>query len=286
MQPASATIVTRTSATFPSRISRATPWLAVSSLLATWTGSADWSGFDGTKPVSRICPADAGDKLTLGWGTFREERPTEYLAASHQGPCSVMMKKVNSANEDSGVGDGWFSIFYEGYNNATGKWCTERMMDNGKISVEIPNDLAPGDYLIRSELLAMHSAAVPDKPDPQFYISCAQVFLKSTGSAVPKDTVSIPSGYVNMQMPAMTYNIYLGPEHNAAYPDYGPPVYKSSGQSNGKGNQVQTKGLKKEGCVLEDGDWCGVEVPKYTDEHGCWEVSVPSVTAVSPCADV
>jgi hypothetical protein len=36
---------------------------------------------------------------------------------------------------------------------------------------------------------------------------------------------------------------------------------------------VQTKGLKPEGCILERDNWCGFEVPSYTDEDGCWAVS-------------
>ncbi|RHZ72754.1 hypothetical protein CDV55_105083 [Aspergillus turcosus] len=33
---------------------------------------------------------------------------------------------------------------------------------------------------------------------------------------------------------------------------------------------VQTKGLKPEGCILVRDNWCGFEVPSYTDEDGCW----------------
>ena len=39
---------------------------------------------------------------------------------------------------------------------------------------------------------------------------------------------------------------------------------------------VQTKGLKPEGCILERDNWCGFEVPSYTDEQGCWAVSSSS----------
>lgn len=223
--------------------------------------------------MSRVCPANAGDKLTLGWGDWSDKPPQDhYLDPSHKGPCSVMMKKVDSALTDSGKGGGWFRIFYEGFNKDTGKWCTERMTEEGKISVEIPNDLAGGDYLIRSELLALHSAG-NETPNPQFYITCAQVFLKSGGSAIPKDTISLPDGYVNMQNPAMTFSIYRGAEYDATYPDYGPATYTSTGESGGQGNQVQTEGLKPNNCILQDGNWCGIEVPKYTTQAECWEVS-------------
>src|SRR5262249_41244529 len=32
----------------------------------------------------------------------------------------------------------------------------------------------------------------------------------------------------------------------------------------------QTEGLKPANCVLEAGNWAGIEVPSYSDENGCW----------------
>ncbi|GFF79681.1 probable endo-beta-1,4-glucanase D [Aspergillus udagawae] len=36
---------------------------------------------------------------------------------------------------------------------------------------------------------------------------------------------------------------------------------------------VQNKGLKPAGCILVRDNWCGFEVPSYTDEQGCWASS-------------
>lgn len=35
----------------------------------------------------------------------------------------------------------------------------------------------------------------------------------------------------------------------------------------------QTEGLKPEGCIMVNGNWCGFEVKSYTDEPGCWSSS-------------
>lgn len=37
---------------------------------------------------------------------------------------------------------------------------------------------------------------------------------------------------------------------------------------------VQTEGLKPEGCIFVNGNWCGFEVPSYTDQDSCWAVSL------------
>ena len=184
-----------------------------------------------------------------------------------------MMKKVDSAVKAQGSGDGWFRIFYEGYNNATKKWCTERMMADGRLSVSIPSDLAGGDYLLRSELLALHSAS---SGDPQFYISCAQIFLESSGSAVPTNAVSLPSdAYAKAGSPAMTFSYYYPDDISTTYPNYGPPTYKSSGQSSGgAAAQKQTTGLRPSNCIFEIESWCAPEVPKYTDLAGKQKVSL------------
>lgn len=132
--------------------------------------------------------------------------------------------------------------------------CTEKLIQyNGLLSVDIPNDIAGGYYLVRPELLALHQA---DKspPNPQFYIGCAQIFLQSTGTAVPEDTVSIP-GYVHAGDASVDFNIYT-PQW--PYPMPGPAPYESSSSINSNAKvvdsspEVQKEGLVPDGCVLSN----------------------------------
>ena len=184
------------------------------------------------------------------------------------------MKKVDSAAaNDTAAGDGWFKIWNEDYDSSSGKWCTEKLIDNnGHLSVKIPADIAGGYYLVRSELLALQQA---DKtpPDPQFYVGCAQIFLSSTGSSTPGHTVSIP-GYVDMSNPAMTFSIYNQPM-KLPYPMFGPPVYTSGSAKRTLDTRTvqQAQGLKPVDCVLVNDNWCGREVASYSDQNGCWNVS-------------
>lgn len=191
------------------------------------------------------------------------------------------MKRVDDATADNNAaGDGWFKIWQSDYDASAGEWCTERIIDNdGHLSVVIPDDIQAGYYLVRPELLALHSAQ-ETPPDPQFYVGCAQVFVQSSGTASPP-TVSIGEGTYDLDTPGMTYNIYQDPL--PPYPMYGPPVYQS-GQSKRSADKrapmVQQIGLKPDGCILERDNWCAFEVPSYNDQQGCWAVCIccPSIS--------
>ena len=237
----------------------------------------DVTGVNGETGVSRVAGVKAGSKITFEWRDWPDGTKPGSIDPSHKGPCAVYMKKVDdSSASNNAAGDGWFKIMEDGYDSTAKKWCTEKLIpNNGHLQATIPKDLAPGYYLMRPELLALHATqATP--PDPQFYVGCAQVFLTSDGSATPKDHVSIP-GYVNMQTPAMTYNIYATPL-KLPFPDFGPPLYNpgSSERSLVTRDMTQTIGLKPADCVMENGNWCAVMPPSYTDQNGCWNVSVPS----------
>jgi hypothetical protein len=132
--------------------------------------------------------------------------------------------------------------------------CTEKLVQNGGLlSVGIPRDLAGGYYLVRPELLALHQA---DKspPNPQFYIGCAQIFLHSSATAIPKDTVSIP-GYVSTGDASVDFNIYTP---KWSYPMPGPAPYEGGSRTVGATKvaalspHVQKEGLVPVGCIISN----------------------------------
>ena len=249
----------------------------LSAVRATKREAENVQGVNGETGVSRIASVNAGDSLAFEWRDWPDASQPGSIDPSHKGPCAVYMKKVtNSAASNNAAGDGWFKIMEDGYDSTAGKWCTEKLIPNkGHLAATIPNDLATGYYLVRPELLALHQA---DKlpADPQFYVGCAQIFLSSSGSTVPPNTVPIP-GYVNMSTPAMTFNIYDQPM-KLPFPDFGPPLYTagSSKRDLQARGMAQTIGLKPEACVMENANWCGFMPTSYTDETGCYAVSLPS----------
>lgn len=226
-------------------------------------------GIDGGEGVARVCPVSDGSTLTFKFQSWPDDPTKESLDAGHKGPCAVYLKKVVSAMNDTGVGDGWFKIWDDGYDKSSQQWCTDKMISNGGyMSVKLPAGLVGGAYFVRPELLALHNAV---QGDPQFYTGCAQVFIDNpTGTAVPAKTVSIP-GYVKKGERAVAYNIY-GTPLALPYPIPGPKV--TTFEDNGTTTQkTQNEGRKPKGCVDENDNWCAFEVPSYTDETGCWASS-------------
>lgn len=71
--------------------------------------------------------------------------------------------------------------------------------------------------------------------------------------------------------PSTSWNIYT--QNNDNYPVPGPKVAKlvAKGESAGTASSQQSEGLLPEGCICENGNWCGKEVKDYSSETGCWD---------------
>jgi hypothetical protein len=219
----------------------------------------------GMKGVSRIQSVPDGALITFEIRSSANDPSKHRLSRSHYGPCAVYLKKVSSAIEDKAAGDGWFKLFDHGYDGSTKRWCTDDIIDNnGLLSVHLPKGLEGGYYLARPEILALHSAS---GGDPQVYTGCAQIFLESSGNLSPESTVAIP-GHMKYGDSSTNFNIYI--DKNAEYRLPGPKVARLIAKSGDVSTVTQTEGFRPEGCIVENANWCGKEVPSYSDEKGCW----------------
>jgi hypothetical protein len=227
------------------------------------------SDVGGTKGVSRVQSVRDGALLTFEIREWADDASKGSIDRGHKGPCAVYLKKVSSAVDDKAAGDGWFKLFDHGYDASTKRWCTDEIVDNkGLLSVNLPKGLEGGYYLARPEILALHAA---NAGDPQPYTGCAQIFIESTGSLGPESTVSIP-GHMKAGEPSTSFDIYN--TDNAKYTMPGPAVAKLVAKSSTASTAAaQNQGLKPQGCLVENANWCGVEVPSYADEAGCWAAS-------------
>lgn len=201
-------------------------------------------GVQGDTPVNRTCPLKAGDSISLLHRSWTDGSRPGSIDPGHKGPTAVYMKKLADAGSSDpystkASGDGWFKIAWDGYDEASQQWGTEKMIANdGLISTTVPSDLSAGYYLVRSDILALHSI-VNDNVEPQFYVGCAQIYVDGTGSGDSNaQTVSIP-GYIDDQPPALNYNIYQNSPLEVPYQEFGPPVYGagSDGSSNSAGSK-------------------------------------------------
>lgn len=75
-----------------------------------------------------------------------------------------------------------------------GRWAVEDLIANGGThTVTIPKCIQSGDYLLRYELLALHS--VYSKMGAQFYTGYAQITVTGGTNSKTPSTVSIPGVY-------------------------------------------------------------------------------------------
>lgn len=176
---------------------------------------------NGANPASSVCTTAAGSQITFEW--HHESRSTEAIAGSHKGPIMTYMAKTSSASGERNPSNlQWFKINEAGLSG--GRWAVDTLISNGgKWTVQIPGSIPAGDYLIRSEILALHSAY--SNGGAQFYIGCAQIRITGGGSASPS-TVRIPGAY-SASDPGIMVNIYngQGQPYPSSYKIPGPAVF-------------------------------------------------------------
>ncbi|KAK0636099.1 glycoside hydrolase family 61 protein [Bombardia bombarda] len=177
-----------------------------------------------TTPTSKVITVQAGSNVTALWryvpgssGTA----PNDIMDISHKGPSIAYLKKVTDATTDTGVGPGWFKIQEDGMRSDS-TWGTDRVVNGqGRHTITIPSCIAPGQYLLRAEMIALHGAS--QYPGAQFYMECAQInVVGGTGAKTPS-TVSFPGAYSGSD-PGVKLSIYWPVVTNYVIP--GPSVFK------------------------------------------------------------
>ncbi|KZV85669.1 glycoside hydrolase [Exidia glandulosa HHB12029] len=130
---------------------------------------------------------------------------TAVTSITHPGPALVYMAKAPSqAAGWDGSGAVWFKIF-EMPPNLSASGMTWPSSNLTQINFTIPKSLPSGQYLIRVEHIALHSAG--SSGGAQFYLSCGQVNVANGGSGSPSPLVSFPGAYKPTD-PGILINIY------------------------------------------------------------------------------
>lgn len=148
----------------------------------------------------------------------------EAIGGAHYGPVLVYMAAVSDASSAAGADAAWFKVFQDtwasnGTSGSDDNWGTKDLNTCcGMMDVKIPEDIAPGDYLLRAEAIALHAAG--SSGGAQFYMTCYQITVAGSGTTDP-DTVSIPGAYAASD-PGILINIY---QTLTAYEAPGPTVY-------------------------------------------------------------
>jgi hypothetical protein len=140
---------------------------------------------NGGTSADLVAKVAAGGKIKAIWSQWTHE----------QGPVMVWMYKCAGDHKScDGSGKKWFKVNPCSFKQATTRhnelirshqidqdglsapplssrnWGTAKVLKNLYWESSVPKSLAPGNYLVRHELLALHQAKTP-----QFYAECAQV---------------------------------------------------------------------------------------------------------------
>ncbi|TVY45984.1 putative endo-beta-1,4-glucanase D [Lachnellula subtilissima] len=132
------------------------------------------------------------------------------IASSHKGPIIVYLAKVDDAATARDYNSySWFKIAEQGLDNSSGKWAVDTMIAGTSSGVgwwdfTVPSCVAAGQYLMRIELIALHSAYASGQA--QFYMSCANVQITGSGTETGT-TITFPGAYTATD-PGILLNIY------------------------------------------------------------------------------
>ncbi|KNG51056.1 carbohydrate-binding module family 1 protein [Stemphylium lycopersici] len=176
-------------------------------------------------PADGKCDFEAGDTVTIEMHQHNSRDCTEEgIGGAHWGPVLAYMSKV----EDAATADG-SSEFFKVYQNTWAKnpdaaqgdgdfWGTKDLNYNcGKLDFTIPKNIAPGDYLLRAEAIALHAAGPAG--GAQHYMTCYQLTVTGSGTLEPKG-VTFPEAY-SKDGPGLGFSIHADLE---SYPAPGPEL--------------------------------------------------------------
>jgi len=120
----------------------------------------------------------------------------------------------------------WFKVHEVGLINGTwpnGYWGMMDLCKGEPFSIPIPKSLKPGKYILRHELIALHTPF-------QIFPGCVQIEVSGSGSALPGpdySLVAFPGAYSENDpgLNITTEDFWSKNENNTVYPMPGPKVW-------------------------------------------------------------
>ncbi|GJE95949.1 glycoside hydrolase family 61 protein [Phanerochaete sordida] len=146
-------------------------------------------------------PANSGSTVELHWvngngGPWPHDRGPiiNYMASCGSDDCSTF-----DASQAK-----WFKIEESGI-QSDGTWEQAKLMTGAPFTLTLPQNLAPGGYLLRHEIISLQLAM--SSGGYESYPSCSQLNIGGSGTGKPDATVSFPGAYTDTD-PGLLVDVY------------------------------------------------------------------------------
>lgn len=136
---------------------------------------------DATNAALNNATVAAGGKVTATWNTWPD---------SHHGPVITYIAAADDPTTVDKTTLEWIKIDEAGLISGSnpGTWASDELIDNSlSWDVTIPSALKAGNYVLRHEIIALHSASNTD--GAQNYPFCVNLAVTGSGSELPDGTL-------------------------------------------------------------------------------------------------
>lgn len=176
-------------------------------------GSSDIICHRSSSPAPGHATVKAGAKMTFVWNTWPE---------SHKGPVLDYLAKCSGNCEDVDPASlEFFKIGESGLIDmslSNGYWADDVLIENSfSWTVQIPSTLAAGNYVLRHEIIALHSAG--NANGAQAYPQCFNIQVTDGGSLSPAGVKG--TALYKSDDGGILFNLYTSP---LTYPIPGPTL--------------------------------------------------------------
>lgn len=190
----------------------------------------------GAEASSNYGTIAAGGTASFFWTSDDKVINPNGWAESHRGPVLTYIAPCNGdcASVDK-TSLRWTKIaesgLVSGPANTQGIWATDVLRQNGGINTAtIPKSIAPGKYVLRNELIALHRAHINE---PEFYMQCGNIEVTGSGT----DDLSgsgVPAGELYSKSDSQLFGFSVYDSRDNEWPIPGPALYEgSSAQQSG-----------------------------------------------------
>lgn len=162
----------------------------------------------GSSPGALSAPVAPGSTVKMTWSTWPDD---------HHGPVITYLARCDGdcADVDKTTLE-FFKIDAGGLISDSlipGIWATDKLIENNDSrTITIPSDIEAGNYVLRHEIIALHSAE--NKDGAQNYPQCINLKVTGSGTASPSGTLGTalykdtdPGIYVNIWNTLSSYEI-------------------------------------------------------------------------------